>query len=1097
MRPVRPIGIPPCPEPDAWARFAAGICGPDEQAALLEHAANCTPCAGRLRDLLAAAQDEPLESPDARVTDSLAIQSPDQRRKLAQAMARRKGLLPGKWWIPIAAVLVIGLGIGVGLLTREMGAPPLRQLAQAYSARRNLELQIPGAPYAPIRIERGGGSSLGDLPPALLESQLRIKQHLDRNPGDPAWLHAQGRTALLLWDFDAALRSFQTAADLGAKSPDFLTDFATAYFERAERNGAAIDYALSLEKLGQALQQDPANLPALFNRAIVRGKLAQFDPAIADLEDYLRREPDPGWREEARRLMERLRNSRAGLFERGRPPSPGLRAELAMEAAMTTGLTAYFRQRSPELESQAAALAVEHQDPWLLETTGLRDNPNLERAVAAIGELAKLRALAGGGYDRLTVEIQFLETAGLPLPLRVWRDYELLYHTARTMAVANCGDTAALRQAARRYPWFEAQILLESSLCAAGRQDFTEAAALVDEASRIAEAHRFAATLIRVPNFRGQRLVETGFCREAIQTATEALAKLEAGGYPLRRAYDFHVIVLKSAANLNLPHTAYGAASMMAAVGRASGARMFEMIGESQKAQFALALGKPEAAAQAYQAAEAAFHGLGGNADGELYWRVARTGWMELHRDRDALYRMLREARSSEASGKENLYFNRRIIAALCRLELQAGNPRAVEGLAEPFWREAAETASFKPGAARAYLPELEAISRAQTHARLLAGDAESALASWRRFLGLQQRLLGGREPAPERPRAAPGSAILTVAELDGRAASWLTTAEHTQFHWAAASYPELVESVRRLRRLASLATVPEPQIEGEARRLYATLFPAGAGGARRVYLEARGELNSLPLALFSGIGEGRDLEFSFLPLGGGAPSLSPVLDRVTIIAATRFNSTLGVPAGPLPSLDEEIGAVGVAFPGRSLLRGEAATARAVEDAALSHGVLHFAGHAVPWHGGIGLAVAPDASDPASDGQAGIWSMARPRLMNASLAVFSACRTGEFNEPGSVRPGQLSEAALLAGARAVVATLWDVDSLATVAWMKEFYAQLAAGRPVAAATSRASLALRSQPAWHHPRYWAGFAAYARGAAADPVTEAARGTSDFH
>jgi len=1065
--------------------MAAGMCKPEENAAFLHHAVQCRACADRLQDLIDAAgltAEEPVDP----IAGQLAIRWKKERSNLAASMAGRTARARG-WLIPVAALLLLAVTLGTWMLGTFRNSPPLGQIASAYSARRNLELQIPGAAYSPIKVERGPISSVTDIPAALLESQAQIKRHLESRPEDAAWIHAQGRAALLLWDFETALRSFQMAADLGEKSSDFLVDFASAYFERAEQNGSALDYTLALEKLGQALQAKPDHLPTLFNRAIIRAKLFQYDPAIVDFEEYIRREPDAGWRQEAQERLEAVRRSRARVYEPGRDVPPVLQTELAIETAMTSALREYFRNRTAALESQAIALRDTHSDPWLLEVIGLPETAS--KAVEVLTEMAILRTTANLQYDRLSEGIRLLTTASVPPSLGVWRDFELLYYRTRTLAVASCPDTTNLRRAARPYAWLGAQIALESSLCRAGREDFGGAASLVDEAEQIATAHDYRATLIRVPNFRGQRLVESGYSREAIQTAVDTLAKIDSGGFPLRRSYDFHVMVMKAAMALDLPHTAHSAAWSMGSVGRGTGAPLMEMIGDSNRARFAFDLNHEDEASQAYAAAQAAFRKLGETPTARIYWRVARAGWLEIHGERQELYEMLREAHGEESSERENLYFNRQLIAALCRLELRLGNYREVEDLAESFWKDVTHAALEKPGPLRTYLPEIDSVTRSLTTARILAGRPDEALNSWRRFVRLHERLLGGTKSITSASASSAGTAFLTVAALDNKAALWLRTSHGTRFQWASDSYSGLVDRVRLLRRLASLESTAEQRIAEEARQVYSILFPSGLSGINRVYIAVAGELRSLPLSTFLYSDEGRDVVFSFLPFGGSAPAASPKSDRVGIIAATVFDRNLGALPDLLPSLEKEVEAVGSVYQNRSLLQGAHATAKAVHAAAVAPGVLHFAGHSIPWRGGVGLVVAPDAADQSADGRAGIWVVTGPTVMRSDLVVFSACRSAEFNDTGSVQPGQLAEAALLAGAGEVVATLWNVDSTATAAWMRSFYEHLGTGRSPAEAVRMASLNMRSQVNWRHPRYWAAFADYERGVHVDSPVRA--------
>ena len=134
--------------------------------------------------------------------------------------------------------------------------------------------------------------------------------------------------------------------------------------------------------------------------------------------------------------------------------------------------------------------------------------------------------------------------------------------------------------------------------------------------------------------------------------------------------------------------------------------------------------------------------------------------------------------------------------------------------------------------------------------------------------------------------------------------------------------------------------------------------------------------------------------------------------------------------------------------------------------------ILHLATHArvddqQPWSSEIIL----DVNDPADRIQAGKIA---DLYLNARLAVLSACETGS----GRILSGEgvlgLSSAFLVAGVPVVVASLWPVDDGATAALMKEFYAELSAGRDVATALAKAQEVIKKNPATAHPFYWAGF-----------------------
>ncbi|HEX5659713.1 MAG TPA: CHAT domain-containing protein, partial [Polyangiales bacterium] len=154
-----------------------------------------------------------------------------------------------------------------------------------------------------------------------------------------------------------------------------------------------------------------------------------------------------------------------------------------------------------------------------------------------------------------------------------------------------------------------------------------------------------------------------------------------------------------------------------------------------------------------------------------------------------------------------------------------------------------------------------------------------------------------------------------------------------------------------------------------------------------------------------------------------------------------------------------------------------------------THGVLagEVAGYLEP-----GLLLSKTAADD------GVLTMteAQQLKLSAKLAVLSACDTGRGERIVGEGALSISRAFLLAGAEAVLVSLWPVDSVATKELMVALYAELAAGTPPAQALQRVKLkmlkddasappppeprglvleSVKPQPAsYGHPFYWSAF-----------------------
>jgi len=112
---------------------------------------------------------------------------------------------------------------------------------------------------------------------------------------------------------------------------------------------------------------------------------------------------------------------------------------------------------------------------------------------------------------------------------------------------------------------------------------------------------------------------------------------------------------------------------------------------------------------------------------------------------------------------------------------------------------------------------------------------------------------------------------------------------------------------------------------------------------------------------------------------------------------------------------------------------------------------------------------------PGADSDGLLHSREIARLRGASdLTVLAACRTAAGRGSAESARTTLTGAFMLSGSSAVLATLWDIDDTATLAFMEQFYYELGGGRRPSAALSRAKRTLLADPDWNNPSLWAAY-----------------------
>jgi CHAT domain-containing protein/tetratricopeptide (TPR) repeat protein len=163
----------------------------------------------------------------------------------------------------------------------------------------------------------------------------------------------------------------------------------------------------------------------------------------------------------------------------------------------------------------------------------------------------------------------------------------------------------------------------------------------------------------------------------------------------------------------------------------------------------------------------------------------------------------------------------------------------------------------------------------------------------------------------------------------------------------------------------------------------------------------------------------------------------------------------------------------------RILARGFAANRDAVLDSALADfRYIHFATHGLvdARYPGLSALVLSqfDARGNPQDGYLRLSDIYNLKL-GADLVVLSACDTALGREVRGEGLIGLTQGFLAAGARSLVASLWQVPDRATAELMTKFYGfMLNDGMRPAEALREAQLWSAAQPRFRHPYFWGGF-----------------------
>jgi len=1131
----RSISRSDCYPASVWAGIAAGLSTPDETLARLKHASSCRSCAEELENALAAIGSS--EPPAQEIAQHLETGTRDWQQKFAVQMsahgdeqfrAGKSTPIPAsksqpimfrpKTWVYVGLAAVAAVAIGLGILSRLRSSSPEQLIAQAYSQQRTIELRIPGAGYGPIQVERASRRSQSNSPAALLEAESIIRRQMEKTPQDPELLREKAEADLLNWDYQPAIETLGQALRLRPNSFYLLVDLATAHFERAEASSDPADYEAGLQYLGDAIRIEPNNPAALFNRAIVYERLYLYGRAIADWEQFLKVEKDPGWRKEAEQRLQELRSREHQRSLRHAPE----RLTLAqfkddLKTKQAAGIEEYLevaeRQILPNIsasrpqdESYQAATALanvlksEHDDPFLTDLLQTASRPTFHGAVKLLGQASSANhdgraeeaygaaTQAAGTFQRLS------NVAGL-LASRFEQAYALQFES-RASSCQTLASEAVDEAHRHGYAALEVQLLLEQAICSNMDREVGPAKSLTQRSLALAKIHNLQSFYLRGLSLLATLESDAGNESGAWSAIHEGLSLYWKSSLPPVRAYSAYVTMERLAERLGHPNVRFAAVFEAMRFRSESTNHVVEASERMRLVNAAIQLGETQVAeSQAKQAQQ-------------LFAEAPQTEsvrWLELEAQINlARVQALRGTRAAETATSllvflpeverlSNRYVEFQYYDTLADLKMSSGDTQAGRHFLASAIRIADDGLQSLPawGERLAWTNQHRQPYMMLTELLLRSGDQQSALDTWEHFRTATASTL-------PKPVATVRHVSTTEAQLSSKTPPYSETRTLTYAFspgglmiWV--RWPSEIHGVflavppRDLRRAAEnfIGECARPDsdlsnLRSDAHYLYTWLIQPISQWlptSGHMVVEPDGILAVVPMeALMDPAGAYLGTRYtitiaSSLRASDSASQAAVIRasDRALIVAApTRLDGSLEPPAGAMA----EARGVAERFLKPTVLAGGEARVSRVEMELRRNVVFHFAGHAGLTRDG---AVMLMADGPLGAGQA--RSFAGHNLSKLKLVVFSACGTAKPSETSE--SDSLVNEFLQASAQNVVASRWNVDSMATADFVEVFYGAVLSGSSVANALQTAANAFRKTPERSHPYYWAAFSAFGK------------------
>jgi len=1135
-----------CPELEEWTKLAVGVGTPDRIQEMLAHAAVCGHCGPMLKTTIHDFSDS-ISPAEAALLSRLESSKPAWQARLAsrltgdlQTATVRVGspfrAKPALWrW---AAVSAVALLIATGWFwflrpqTRIQGL-----LARAYTERRTLEPRMPGAKYAPVRIERGAGVSHLDSPPALLDAEKEIAVNLAKHPSDPFWLQSRARAELLEGNYEGAIPPLRQALSFNQDSSSLLIDLATAYSQRAESNGTTEDFGEAINLLGRALKTSPNDPVATFNRALISRKALLFSQSIEDWRRYLEIDPKGEWANEARsRLEETIREQQKRKTGRAHPLlTPEQFADLSFDdpasidtadqkieaygtAALLEWVQAAFSPNAPrpsDVQTTRRAFAAlgrlfldRHADPWWSDLMVASSSPYFPQALAHLSTAIEANESGNTAvaHANATQAINLFRIMGTNEAGILRASTEDLYASNIDQNATNCIQADnRLRNFARlkRYPWLNSEFHIQEGNCFWLKGDLGLALAAYSTAEKEAAAANYGTILLGAQDHWSMAAGASGDSAGAWRKSAQGLQQFWDGDFADVRGYNFYYSLYELARMRKMPFLELSIWKDAIPLTESSHDLAQVAVAHTLYANSALATDNSLLAVQELEKASQLFAEAPQIPSTRMAYLEAQTRLAgveaRMGKAQNSLARL--KPMEFEVGNLDDNYL--KVLFYDCFGRALLDNGEFADG--ERALRSAVGLAEFQLQSIDSFEARAQwKINTSETYkdlASLLAhnGDEEGSFELWESFRAAPVRQLRTQtSPVPVRAEEANSPQIssylhdltaattISYALLPTELLTWTADNRGVTLRQARVSSTTLVSDVDRFRNLCANPDSDPQLLRSQARHLYDVLvapvekqFETG----RTLIFELDDPLSQLPLEALI------DAQNHFLsdraPIlsspgivygessKGGIHITRNTAALVVAVSTSSEGSTRSL--SPLPDVGPEAEAVAGEFHSPNLLTGRVATLNEVLSRIPGAVVFHFAGHSSDSSAMPGLLL--------SDSKLTTRNLDGINLSGMRLAVLSACDTSDVDRESFNNSRGLTDYFLSVGVPRVVASRWNVDSATTQEFMQIFYGGLLRGATVEQSLRAAQAQMRRVQNHTHPFFWAAFTTFGSGSLA--------------